>query len=120
MPLPRYAGRFLIAGITAMNILEMKESDMGGSCSNHLRARRCAFGLADLANRLRRGADRRWARQVFRPARIDLVVGGFYDIAVRDIVMGISSMCLARLTSFEPAHAAIHSGARLRRTQVSG
>ena len=39
---------------------------------------------------------------------IDLIVGGFYDIAVRDIVMGISSMCLARLTSASPqAHAGL-------------
>jgi uncharacterized membrane protein YphA (DoxX/SURF4 family) len=34
---------------------------------------------------------------------IDLIVGGFYDIAVRDIVMGISSLCLARLTALMPA-----------------
>lgn len=30
---------------------------------------------------------------------IDLVIGGFYDIAVRDAVMAISSLCLARLTA---------------------
>jgi uncharacterized membrane protein YphA (DoxX/SURF4 family) len=51
---------------------------------------------------------------------INLVAGGFYDIAVRDIVMGISSMCLARLTSLEPAHAAGHSGASMRRAQATG
>lgn len=36
---------------------------------------------------------------------VDLIVGGFYDIAVRDVVMGISAMCLARLTSLVPVHA---------------
>jgi uncharacterized membrane protein YphA (DoxX/SURF4 family) len=30
---------------------------------------------------------------------LDLVIGGFYDIAVRDVVMAISSFCLARLTA---------------------
>jgi uncharacterized membrane protein YphA (DoxX/SURF4 family) len=43
---------------------------------------------------------------------IDLIVGGFYDIAVRDIVMGISSLCLARLTAFMPASARTRAGAR--------
>jgi uncharacterized membrane protein YphA (DoxX/SURF4 family) len=30
---------------------------------------------------------------------LDLIIAGYYDIAVRDIVMGISSVCLARLTA---------------------
>ena len=30
---------------------------------------------------------------------IDLIIAGYYDVAVRDIVMGISSFCLARLTA---------------------
>src|SRR5262249_62033960 len=30
---------------------------------------------------------------------IDLLIAGFYDIAVRDAVMAISSFCLARLTA---------------------
>ena len=34
---------------------------------------------------------------------LDLIVAGFYDIAVRDIVMAISSFCLARLTAIVPA-----------------
>lgn len=29
---------------------------------------------------------------------LNLVLGGFYDIAVRDIVMAIAALCLARLT----------------------
>ncbi len=36
---------------------------------------------------------------------IDLVTGRFYDIAVRDIVMGISALCLARLSVLVPVHA---------------
>jgi uncharacterized membrane protein YphA (DoxX/SURF4 family) len=50
---------------------------------------------------------------------IDLIVGGFYDIAVRDIVMGISSMCLARLTAVELAHATTHSTQATGRPQVN-
>jgi uncharacterized membrane protein YphA (DoxX/SURF4 family) len=49
---------------------------------------------------------------------IDLIVGGFYDIAVRDIVMGISSLCLARLTAWMPARAADRAATGLRRTEV--
>jgi len=30
---------------------------------------------------------------------LDLIVAGYYDIAVRDLVMAISSLCLARLTA---------------------
>ena len=37
---------------------------------------------------------------------IDLITGGFFNIAVRDIVMGISAVCLARLTALVPVHAA--------------
>ncbi len=37
---------------------------------------------------------------------IDLITGGFFDIAVRDIVMGISAVCLARLTAVVAVHAA--------------
>ncbi len=35
---------------------------------------------------------------------IDLLTGRFYDIAVRDVVMGISALCLARLTVLVPLH----------------
>ena len=37
---------------------------------------------------------------------IDLITGGFFDIAVRDIVMGISAVCLARLTAVVPVRVA--------------
>jgi uncharacterized membrane protein YphA (DoxX/SURF4 family) len=37
---------------------------------------------------------------------LDLVTGGFYDVAVRDIVMGISALCLARLTVLVPLRVA--------------
>src|SRR5207302_7752465 len=30
---------------------------------------------------------------------LDLLIAGYYDIAVRDVVMGISALCLARLTA---------------------
>ena len=30
---------------------------------------------------------------------VDLLIAGFYDIAVRDVVMAISAFCLARLTA---------------------
>jgi uncharacterized membrane protein YphA (DoxX/SURF4 family) len=30
---------------------------------------------------------------------VDLVIAGYYDIAVRDVVMAISAFCLARLTA---------------------
>jgi hypothetical protein len=30
---------------------------------------------------------------------LDLLIAGFYDIAVRDVVMAISAFCLARLTA---------------------
>ena len=33
---------------------------------------------------------------------LDLVLGGFYDIAVRDAVMAIAALCLARLSAREP------------------
>jgi len=36
---------------------------------------------------------------------LDLITGGYYDIAVRDIVMGISATCLARLTVLLPVQA---------------
>ena len=34
---------------------------------------------------------------------IDLLLGRFYDIAVRDVVMAISAFCLARLAAAVPA-----------------
>ena len=37
---------------------------------------------------------------------VDLLTGRFYDIAVRDIVMGISALCLARLTALVPLRVA--------------
>jgi len=36
---------------------------------------------------------------------VNLIAGGFFDIAVCDIVMGISSLCLARLTGLVPSRA---------------
>ena len=47
---------------------------------------------------------------------IDLIAGGFYDIAVRDIVMGISSLCLARLTALMPVRPGVRSA--VRQTEV--
>ena len=49
---------------------------------------------------------------------IDLIAGGFYDIAVRDIVMGISSLCLARLTALMPVRAGVRTGSAVRNTEV--
>ena len=49
---------------------------------------------------------------------IDLIVGGFYDIAVRDIVMGISSACLARLSASLPVRAGATATGRTRNTEV--
>jgi uncharacterized membrane protein YphA (DoxX/SURF4 family) len=49
---------------------------------------------------------------------IDLIAGGFYDIAVRDIVMGISSMCLARLTALMPVRPGVRSASAVRNTEV--
>ena len=49
---------------------------------------------------------------------IDLIAGGFYDIAVRDIVMGISSACLARLAAALPVRAGATDGRGMRSTQV--
>jgi len=48
----------------------------------------------------------------------NLVAGGFYDIAVRDVVMAVSAVSLARLTSVAPAAAragrrALHAGGEL-------
>jgi hypothetical protein len=34
---------------------------------------------------------------------VNLIAAGFYDVAVRDVVMAISSFCLARLTAIVPA-----------------
>ena len=36
---------------------------------------------------------------------VNLLTGRFYDIAVRDIVMGISALCLARLSVLMPLRA---------------
>jgi uncharacterized membrane protein YphA (DoxX/SURF4 family) len=49
---------------------------------------------------------------------IDLIVGGFYDIAARDIAMGISSACLARLAATLPVRAGATTGSRVRNTEV--
>ena len=51
---------------------------------------------------------------------INLIVAGFYDVAVRDIVMGISSLCLARLASVVPstADATEPAAGGIRRTEV--
>jgi uncharacterized membrane protein YphA (DoxX/SURF4 family) len=48
---------------------------------------------------------------------IDLIVGGFYDIAVRDIVMGISSLCLARLVALAPSAEKVSPA--MRRTEAN-
>jgi uncharacterized membrane protein YphA (DoxX/SURF4 family) len=42
---------------------------------------------------------------------IDLLLGGFYDIAVRDVVMAISAFCLARLSAVVRSAAGERSGA---------
>jgi uncharacterized membrane protein YphA (DoxX/SURF4 family) len=36
---------------------------------------------------------------------LDLVIAGFYDIAVRDVAMAVSAFCLARLTAPVTVHA---------------
>jgi hypothetical protein len=42
---------------------------------------------------------------------LNLVIAGFYDVAVRDVVMAIASFTLARLTEVrEPAAATVHTG----------
>ena len=46
---------------------------------------------------------------------LDLIIAGFYDIAVRDLVMAASSFCLARLTA--PAAAAHRTRAPAVTTQ---
>jgi len=33
---------------------------------------------------------------------LDLIVAGFYDIAVRDLVMSVGALCLARVTQLVP------------------
>src|SRR5438067_9440993 len=43
---------------------------------------------------------------------LDLVLAGYYDIAVRDLVMAISAFCLARLTAAAPSRAGVPMGAR--------
>ena len=49
---------------------------------------------------------------------IDLVIAGYYDIAVRDVVMAISSFCLARLCAVAPARATA-TDATPRRAQAT-
>jgi uncharacterized membrane protein YphA (DoxX/SURF4 family) len=51
---------------------------------------------------------------------IDLIAGGYYDIAVRDIVIGISATCLARLTVLLPVQAGVRTrgAVEARRTEV--
>ena len=48
---------------------------------------------------------------------LDLVLAGYYDIAVRDVVMAISSFCLARLSTVAPARVAA-TDAALRNAQA--
>ena len=50
---------------------------------------------------------------------LDLVMAGYYDIAVRDVVMAISAFCLARLTAAAPARAEARAGG-MRRTAEAG
>jgi len=49
---------------------------------------------------------------------LDLIVGGFFDIAVRDIIMGISATCLARLTAIVPVSAVRRTVPGGRRAEV--
>jgi uncharacterized membrane protein YphA (DoxX/SURF4 family) len=48
---------------------------------------------------------------------LNLVIAGYYDIAVRDIVMAISSFCLARLATVAPARVTATDGG-LRHAQA--
>src|SRR5467141_1860323 len=48
---------------------------------------------------------------------LDLVLAGYYDIAVRDVVMAISSFCLARLSAVSPSRV-VATDARLRQAQT--
>ena len=48
---------------------------------------------------------------------LDLVLAGYYDIAVRDVVMAISSFCLARLCAVAPARVAA-TDPRVRQAQT--
>ena len=48
---------------------------------------------------------------------LDLLIAGFYDIAVRDVVMAISAFCLARLTAAAPSHASARAG-RMRQAEA--
>jgi uncharacterized membrane protein YphA (DoxX/SURF4 family) len=48
---------------------------------------------------------------------LDLVMAGYYDIAVRDVVMAISSFCLARLSAVAPARVAA-TDPKLRQPQT--
>jgi hypothetical protein len=36
---------------------------------------------------------------------VNLVIAGFYDVAVRDVAMAVSAFCLARLTAPATVHA---------------
>jgi hypothetical protein len=44
-------------------------------------------------------------------------LAGYYDIAMRDVVMAISSFCLARLSAAAPARVAA-GDARVRQAQT--
>jgi uncharacterized membrane protein YphA (DoxX/SURF4 family) len=48
---------------------------------------------------------------------LQLVLAGFYDIAVRDVVMAISAFCLARLSAVAPARAAARTSG-MRQAEV--
>jgi len=48
---------------------------------------------------------------------LELVVAGYYDIAVRDIVMAISAFCLARLSAVAPSRVGA-TDPRLRHAQA--
>jgi hypothetical protein len=45
---------------------------------------------------------------------VDLIAGGFYDIAVRDIIMGVSAGSLARLSLIVPAEQRLKLAVRPR------
>ncbi len=50
---------------------------------------------------------------------LNLVAGGFYDIAVRDTVMGIASACLARVSVLFPAPARERERAEVREAHAT-
>src|SRR5262245_25719417 len=48
---------------------------------------------------------------------LDLVMAGYYDIAVRDVVIAVSAFCLARLTAAAPVRTEARAG-RMRQAEA--